>query len=106
MSYGEALKKTALFIPVSLFDRGLWRAIGEHAGELLVALVALVGRLGAIAFYPVAVPILAALVVAAERANRRERDRVSRELAAEWGEPIELHAHTHHEPGELRTIAP
>ncbi|WP_218162586.1 hypothetical protein [Paraburkholderia diazotrophica] len=69
---------------MSLIDRGLWRAIGEHAGELLVALVALVGRLGAIALYPVAVPILAALVVAAERANERERDRVARELAAEW----------------------
>lgn len=94
MTYREALKKTALWLPVALFDRGLWRAIGEHAGELLVAFVALVGRLGAIALYPVAVPILAALVVAAERANERERERVMREFRAEWA--------THkHEPREL-----
>ncbi|MET3234320.1 UNVERIFIED_ORG: hypothetical protein ABIC54_006541, partial [Burkholderia sp. 1263] len=36
----------------------------------------------------------------------RERERVARKLAAEWGEPIELHTHTHHEPGELRTVGP
>ncbi|MBR8114458.1 hypothetical protein KDX10_32975 [Burkholderia cenocepacia] len=80
MTYREALKKTALFIPVSLLDRGLWRAIGEHAGELLFALTTLVGRLGAIALYPVAVPILAALVVAADRANERERERAKRAI--------------------------
>lgn len=95
MTYREALKKTALFIPVSLIDRGLWRALGEHAGELLVALVALVGRLGAIATYPIAVPILAALVVAAERANERERECVERVIRAEW----EPHRY---EPRELR----
>ncbi|HDR9359247.1 TPA: hypothetical protein QDB44_005173 [Burkholderia vietnamiensis] len=91
MTYREALKKTALFIPVSLVDRGLWRAIGEHAGELIVALVALVGRLGAIVLYPVAVPILAALVVAADRANERALERAVREFDAEW-EPRELRA--------------
>ncbi|HDR8929184.1 TPA: hypothetical protein QDA78_005648 [Burkholderia vietnamiensis] len=98
MTYPEALKKTALFIPVSLVDRGLWRAIGEHAGELLVALIALVGRLGAIALYPVAVPILAALVVAADRANERERERIKRELHAEiHGHYGKLHGtHTRH----------
>ncbi|BCB23178.1 hypothetical protein KNT66_gp06 [Burkholderia phage FLC5] len=87
MTYREALKKTAFFIPVSLIDRGLWRAIGNHAGELLVVLVALVGRLGAIATYPIAVPILAALVVAAERANERERERVARVIRDEWERP-------------------
>jgi hypothetical protein len=96
MTYREALKKTALFVPVALIDRGLWRDLGEHAGELLVALVALVGRLGAIALYPIAVPILAALIVAAERANEREGERVERVLRAEWErhryEPRELHA--------------
>jgi hypothetical protein len=95
MSYREALKKTALFVPVSLLDRGLWRDLGEHASELLVALVSLVGRLGAIALYPIAVPILAALVVAADRANDRERERVERVIRAEW----ERHRY---EPRELR----
>ncbi|KVS16206.1 hypothetical protein WK32_03450 [Burkholderia vietnamiensis] len=95
MKYREALKKTALLVPVSLIDRGLWRAIGGHAGELLVALVALVGRLGAIALYPVAVPILAALVVAAERENERAHERFMREFRAEW----EPHRY---EPRELR----
>ncbi|KVX83974.1 hypothetical protein WL10_25835 [Burkholderia ubonensis] len=70
--YHEALKKTAWFVIVAPFDRRIWRAIGGHAGELLVELVALVGRLGALAFYPLAVPILAALVFAADRANERE----------------------------------
>jgi hypothetical protein len=95
MTYREALKKTALFIPVSLIDRGLWRALGEHAGELALAVCAIVGRLGAIATYPIAVPILAALVVAAERANERERERVERVIRAEW----EPHRY---EPRELR----
>ncbi|HDR9024799.1 TPA: hypothetical protein QDB09_005406 [Burkholderia vietnamiensis] len=95
MSYREALKKTALFVPVSLVDRGLWRDLGEHAGELALVVCALVGRLCAIALYPIAVPILAALVVAAERANERESERVERVIRAEW----ERHRY---EPRELR----
>jgi hypothetical protein len=93
MTYREALKKTAVFVPLSIVDRGLWRDLAEPAGELLVALVALVGRLGAFATYPIAVPILAALVVAAERAN--ERERVERVIRAECERPG-------YEPRELR----
>ncbi|KVN23898.1 hypothetical protein WJ63_19370 [Burkholderia pyrrocinia] len=78
MMYHEALKKTAWFVIVAPFDRALWRAIGAYAGELLVALVALAGRVGAVALYPLAVPILAALVMAADRANERERQRRKR----------------------------
>ncbi|KWC13780.1 hypothetical protein WM34_30130 [Burkholderia ubonensis] len=78
MMYHEALKKTAWFVIVAPFDRGLWRSIGDHAGELLVDFVALVGRLGALALYPLAVPVLAALVIAAERANEREHQRRER----------------------------
>jgi hypothetical protein len=95
MTYRQALKRTALFIPVSLIDRGLWREIGERAGELVLVLVALVGRLGALATYPIAVPILAALVVAAERANERERQRAELVFRAEW----ERHRYA---PRELR----
>ncbi|KVS38511.1 hypothetical protein [Burkholderia ubonensis] len=78
MMYHEALKKTAWFVIVAPLDRGLWRSIGDHAGELLVDFVALVGRLGALALYPLAVPVLAALVIAAERANEREHQRRER----------------------------
>ncbi|KVN27001.1 hypothetical protein WJ63_14465 [Burkholderia pyrrocinia] len=78
MTYGLALKKTAGFVLVAPFDRRIWRAIGGHAGELLVGLVALAGRLGALAFYPLAVPILAAVVIVADRANERERQRRER----------------------------
>ncbi|WP_230944946.1 hypothetical protein [Burkholderia stagnalis] len=78
MMYHEALKKTAWFVIVAPFDRGLWRAIGDYAGELLVALVALAGRVGAFVLYPLAVPILAALVIAADRANEREHQRRER----------------------------
>jgi hypothetical protein len=99
MTYREALKKTALFVPVSLIDRGLWEDLGEHAGELALAVCAIVGRLGAIVTYPIAVPILAALVVAAERANERERQRVERVIRAEW----EPHRY---EPRELRAGEP
>jgi hypothetical protein len=95
MTYRQALKRTALFIPVSLIDRGLWREIGERAGELALVVCALVGRLVALVLYPIAVPILAALVVAAERANERERQRIEREFLAEW----EQHRYT---PRELR----
>jgi hypothetical protein len=95
MTYREALKKTALFVPVSLVDRGLWRDLGEHAGELALVVCSIVGRLGAIALYPIAVPILAALVVTAERANERERERVERVIRAEWDRP-------RYEPRELR----
>ncbi|BDD79952.1 hypothetical protein [Burkholderia phage FLC10] len=95
MTYREALKKTALFVPVSLLDRDLWRALGEHAGELLVVLVAIVGRLGAIALYPLAVPILAALVVAADQRDARERERRLRELR-------ERFTRHQYEPRELR----
>lgn len=48
------------------------RGTCDYAGELLVALVALAGRLGAVVLYPLAVPILAALMIAADRANERE----------------------------------
>jgi hypothetical protein len=108
MNYREALKKTALFVAVSLIDRGLWRTTAIHAGELLVALVSIVGRVAAIAVYPLSVPVLAALIVAVDRANARERDRVAAELAAEFDE-LRKHthplwtAHTHHKPIELRT---
>ena len=95
MTYRQALKRTALFIPVSLIDRGLWREIGERAGELALVVCSLVGRLAALVLYPIAVPTLAALVVAAERANERERERIEREIRAEW----EPHRYT---PRELR----
>ncbi|PAJ87948.1 hypothetical protein [Burkholderia ubonensis] len=81
MMYRDALRKTAWFILGAPFDRSLWRAIGDHAGELVVVLVALAGRLGGLALYPLAVPVLAALVVAADRANEREHQR--RELLAD-----------------------
>jgi hypothetical protein len=85
MTYRQALKRTALFIPVSLFDRGLWRALGEHAGELAIVLAAFVGRLVALALYPIAVPALAALVVASERRDQRERERFVRDLNEHHG---------------------
>ncbi|RQS10094.1 hypothetical protein DIE07_14395 [Burkholderia sp. Bp9002] len=78
MTYGVALKKTGCFVLMAPFDGRLWRAIGSHAGELLVDLVALAGRLGALTLYPLAVPILAALVTAADRANEREHQRRER----------------------------
>ncbi|NOK40854.1 hypothetical protein C7296_05135 [Burkholderia thailandensis] len=78
MIYRDAFRKTAWFVIVAPFDRGLWRSIGDHAGELLVDVVALVGRLGALALYPLVVPILAALVIAADRANEREHQRRER----------------------------
>jgi hypothetical protein len=95
MTYRQALKSTALFVPLSLLDRALWREIGERAGELVIVLVAIVGRLGAFVLYPLSVPILAALVVAADRANERERERIEREFRAEW----ETHRYA---PRELR----
>jgi hypothetical protein len=87
MKYPEALKRTALILPLALFDRGLWETLGETAGALLLALASLFARLAAIALYPLAVPILAALVIEAERRERRARERRRAELHARFDRP-------------------
>lgn len=71
MTYRATLLRTAIFVPVSLTDRALWRSIGVHAGELAVAPFALAVRIGTAVLYPVAVLILTALVVASARRDAR-----------------------------------
>ena len=67
MSYCHVLIHTARAIPILLVDRSLWRSIRTHIVGLTIDTCELAGRVGAVLLFPVAVPIVAILIVASLR---------------------------------------
>lgn len=84
MSYCHVLIHTARAIPILLIDRSLWRSIRIHTMALTIDICELVGRVGALLLFPVAVPIVAVLIVASMRREGWEQECTSRGIETTW----------------------
>jgi hypothetical protein len=84
MSYCHVLIHTARVIPILLVDRSLWRSIRTHIVGLTIDVCELAGRVGAVLLFPVAVPIVAILIVASMRREGREQDCPSSSVDTAW----------------------
>ena len=74
MTYCHVLIHTARAIPILLVHRSLWRSIRTHLVGLTIDICELAGRVGAVLLFPVAVPIVAILIVASLRREGWEQE--------------------------------
>jgi hypothetical protein len=86
MTYFDVLNRTARAIPLLLIDRDLWHSLRMHATALTVDVCALLGRIGAILLFPVAVPILPTLIVVSVRRDGRDEKSNSSAIEPTWSD--------------------